>query len=77
MDKIEISGFEYIGPELSFIVFENLWRESDEKGIHEIYIVMGKQEYKDSGGKLGIGKKVSLRNLLSLYSNAIRQGLVK
>jgi hypothetical protein len=175
MDKIEISGFEYIGTELSFIVFENLWRESDEKGIHirwtskmpshyisfmekgtvflfsgiyreegqdiihfiavspgsesiideveltikeleslteskllrfteikdvkevsitpsgtliqdpagwtfnhpiyipnEIYIVMGIQEYKDSGGKLGVGKKISLRNLLSLYSNVIR-----
>lgn len=179
MNKIEISGFEYIGPELSFIVFENLWRESDEKGMpirwtskipsryisymekgtvflfsgiyseegqdiihfiavspgsdsiideveltikeleslteskllrfteikdvkeisitssgtviqdpkgwtfnhpvylpNEIYIVMGKQEHRDSGGKLGIGKKVSLRSLLSLYSIAIRQGLI-
>lgn len=33
MDKIEISGFKYIGLELSFIVFENLWRESDENGM--------------------------------------------
>lgn len=179
MNKIEISGFEYIGPELSFIVFENLWRESDEKGMpikwtsempkryisymekgtvflfsgiyreehrdiihfiavypgsdsiidevelsikelaslteskllrfaeikdvkeisitpsgtiiqdpkgwtfnrpvylpNEIYIVMGKREYIDSGGKLGIGEKVSLRKFLSLYSNAIRQNLI-
>lgn len=29
MDKIEISGFEYIGSELSFIVFKDLWRESE------------------------------------------------
>lgn len=180
MDKIEIRGFEYIGPELSFIVFENLWRESDEKGMpirwvskmpgryisymekgtvflfsgiyreenqdiihfiavspgpdsiideveltikeleflteskllrftdikdvkevsitpsgtliqdpagwtfnhpvylpNEIYIVMGTQEYRDSGGKLGVGKKISLRNLLSVYSIAMRQGLIK
>ena len=179
MDKIEISGFEYIGPELSFVVFENLWRESDEKGMpirwtskmpshyisymekgtvflfsgiyreegqdiihfiavspgpepiideveltikeleslteskllrfadikdvkeisitpsgtliqdlkgwtfnhpvylpNEIYIIMGKQEYRDSGGKLGVGKKISLRHLLSVYSAAIKQGLI-
>ena len=175
MDKIEISGFEYIGPELTFIVNKDLWRESDERdmpirwtstipgryisfmekgtvflfsGIYreesqdiihfiavspgsdsiideieltikelqflteskllkftdiknvkevsitpsgtliqdpagwtfnhpvylpnEIYIIMGKQEYKDSGGKLGVGKKVSLHHLLSIYSAALR-----
>lgn len=184
MNKIEISGFEYIGSELTFIVFENLWRESDERGepikwvskmpshyisfmkkgtvllfsgiyrdeiykegvqdiIHfivvspgpesiideveltikeleslteskllrftdikdvkeisitpsgtliqdpkgwtfnhpvylprEIYIVMGIQEYKDSDGKLGVGEKISLRHLLSVYSSAIKQGLI-
>lgn len=184
MDKIEISGFEYIGPELSFIVNQDMWRESDENdnpigwtktkpnryisfieggtvflfsGIYreeiykegiqdvihfiavplgpesiideveltikeltsltesrmlkftdikdvkeisitpsgtliqdpkgwtfnhpvylpsDIYVVMGKQEYKDSGGKLGVGQKVSLRTLISLYSNAIRQNLI-
>ena len=176
MDKIEVSGFEYIGPELTFIVNKDLWRESDEGGMpirwistrpknyistmekgtvflfsgiykeegqdiihfiavspgsdsiideveltikelqslteskllkftdikdvkeisitpsgtliqdpagwtfnhpvylpNEIYIVMGKQEYKDSGGKLGVGNKISLRHLLSVYSSAIRQ----
>lgn len=175
MDKIEISGFEYIGPELSFIVNKDLWRESDsdgapirwistipthyistmEKGtvflfsgiykeegqdvIHfiavspgydsiideieltikelevlteskllkfadikdvkeisitpsgtliqdpegwtynhpvylpnEIYIVMGINEYKNSGGKLGIGKKVPLSSLLSAYSMVMK-----
>ena len=29
---------------------------------------MGKQEYKESGGKLAVGKKISLRHLLSAYS---------
>lgn len=179
MNKIEISGFEYIGPELSFIVNKDLWRESDERGMpirwisivpsryisymekgtvflfsgiyreegqdiihfiavspgpdsiiddveltikeleslteskllrfadikdvkeisitpsgtliqdpagwtfnhpvylpNEIYIVMGRQEYRDSGGKLGIGQKMSLRHLLSVYSTAIKQGLI-
>ncbi len=171
MDKIKISGFEYIGSELSFIVNKDLWRESDIDGIprkwistiptyyiatmkkgtvflfsgiykeegqdiihflavspgydsiiddieltieeleslteskllkftdikdvkeisitpsgtlvqdpqgwtfnhpvylpNEIYIVMGKQEYKNSGGRLGIGKKIPLSNILSVYS---------
>ena len=27
MNKVEISGFEYIGPELSFVVNKDLWRE--------------------------------------------------
>lgn len=179
MDKIGLSGFEYIGSELSFRVNERLWREADERGmpirwvskmpshyisyieegtvflfsgiyreegqdiIHfiavphgpesiideveltikelesltesylltftnikyvkeisitpsgtliedpetwtfnhpvyfpdEIYIIMGKQEYKNSGGKLGIGKKISLRHLLDIYSMAIKQGLI-
>lgn len=179
MNKIKISGDEYIGPELSFIVNKDLWREIDEKDIpirwiekkpkryisymekgtiflfygiyieehkdiihfiaispgsnsiideveltvtelesltesrllkfadiknvkeisitptgtiiqdlngwtynhpiyipNDIYIVMGKQEYRDSGGKLGVGEKIPLRNLLSLYSNAIRQNLI-
>ena len=171
MDKIKVSGFEYIGSELSFIVNKDLWRESDEGGMpiiwtstipdhyistmekgtvflfsgiykeegqdimhfiavspgsdsiideieltikeleslteskllkftdikdikeisitpsgtliqdlqgwtfnhpvylpNEIYIVMGINEYKNSGGKLGIGKKVPLSSLLSAYS---------
>ncbi len=171
-DKIKLSGFEYIGSELSFVVSKDLWRESDaddtpikwvstipthyistmKKGtvflfsgiyreedrdiIHflavypghesiideveltieeleslaeskllrfmkdvkdvkevsitpsgtivqdpegwtfnhplylpnEIYIVMGINEYRNSGGKLGIGKKVRLSDLLSAYS---------
>ena len=174
MDKIEVSGFEYTGSELSFRVNENLWRESDEKsfpirwtsikpdryistmeegtvllfsGIYreegqdivhflaippgpgsiideveltvkelgsltesriltftnikyvqeisitssgtlikdpetwtynhpvylpnEIYIVMGINEYKNSGGKLGVGKKISLSEILSIYSTTI------
>lgn len=174
MDKIEVSGFEYIGPELSFIVNKDLWRESDEEGMpirwtstipyhyistmekgtiflfsgiykeegqdiihfiaispgpdsiideveltikeleslteskllkftdikdvkeisitpsgtlvqdpagwtfnhpvylpNEIYIVMGTQEYKNSGGKLGVGKKISLSEILSIYSTTI------
>lgn len=33
MDKIKISGFEYVGPELTFRVNFDLWRESDEKGM--------------------------------------------
>lgn len=173
MNKIEISGFDYIGPELSFIVNKDLWRESDEKSfpvrwistrpdhyistmkqgtvflfsgiykedgqdiIHfiavplgpdsiiddveltikeleslteskllkftdikdvkeisitpsgtliqdpdgwtfnhpvylpnEIYIVMGINEYKNSGGKLGVGKKVPLSSLLAVYSTS-------
>lgn len=173
MNKIEISGFEYIGPELSFIVNKDLWRESDEKSfpvrwtsikpdhyistmkqgtvflfsgiykeegqdvIHfiaispgtdsiideveltikelesltesrllkftdikdvkeisitpsgtliqdpagwtfnhpvylpnEIYVIMGQQEYKNSGGNIGIGKKVPLSSLLSVYSQS-------
>ena len=171
MNKIQISGFEYIGPELSFIVNKDLWRESDERGMpirwvstmpahyistmekgtvflfsgiyreqkqdiihfiavplgsdsiideveltikeledlteskllkfadikdvkeisitpvgtlvqdpagwtfnhpvylpNEIYVVMGTNEYKNSGGKLGIGQKVPLSKLLSVYS---------
>lgn len=177
-DKVEIAGFEYIGPELSFRVNKFLWRESDEKGLrwtstkpknyistmeqgtvflfagifkeegqeiihflavtpgtssvideveftikeleslvesdllkfkdvkdvneisitpsgtliqdpegwtfnhpiylpNEIYIVMGRKEYKNSGGKLGIGKKISLSSLLNIYSSAIGQGLIK
>ncbi len=175
MDKIEISGFEYIGPELSFIVNKDLWRESDSDGVpirwtstipihyistmkqgtvflfsgiykeegqdivhfiavspgydsiideieltikelenlteskllrfmdikdvkeisitpsgtiiqdpagwtfnhplylpNEIYIVMGINEYKNSGGKLGIGKKVPLSSLLSAYSTVMK-----
>lgn len=178
MDKIEISGFEYIGPELSFIVNNDLWRESDEGGIpirwtstipdhyistmekgtvflfsgiykeegqdiihfiaispgsdsiideveltikelsylteskllkftdtkdvkeisitpsgtlvqdptgwtfnhpvylpNEIYIVMGKQEYKNSGGKLGVGEKIPLSNILSIYSTNISKSI--
>ncbi len=174
MDKIDVSGFEYIGPELSFIVNKDLWRESNKEGtpirwistipdhyistmkqgtvflfsgiykeegrdiIHfivvspgsnsiideveltieelesltkskllkftdikdvkeisitpsgtlvqdpqgwifnhpvylpnEIYIVMGKQEYRNSGGKLGVGKKVPLSKILSAYSTNI------
>ncbi len=173
MGKIEVSGFKYIGPELSFRVNKFLWRESEkndlppkwtsikpknyistmEKGtiflfsgiykeegqdiIHflaiypgassiideveltlkelgslvesdllsfkdvkdvkeisitssgtliqdpagwtfnhpiylpnEIYIVMGKKEYKNSGGKLGVGQKISLSDLLSVYSTS-------
>ena len=31
MDKIEVSGFEYIVPELTFIVNKDLCRESDER----------------------------------------------
>lgn len=179
MDKIEISGFEYIGPELTFRVDQDLWRESDEhdmpirwvptkpsryisymehgtvflfSGIYidegrdivhfiavppgpesiideveltidelesltesrllrfldvkdvkeisitpagtlveepegwtfkepvylpsDVYIVMGKQEYRNSGGKLGVGQKISLRHLLEVYSIAIKQGLI-
>lgn len=174
MNKIEVSGFEYIGPELTFIVNKDLWRESDEKGMpirwistrpnhyistmkkgtvflfsgvyrengqdiihfiavplgsdsiideveltikelenltesmllkftdvkdvkeisitpsgtliqdpqgwtfnhpvylpYDIYIVMGKQEYKNSGGKLGVGKKIPLSKILSVYSTNI------
>ena len=174
MDKIEVSGFEYIGPELSFRVNKDLWRESDEEGMpirwtsiipdhyistmktgtiflfsgiykeegqdiihfiaispgpdsiideveltikelesltesrllkftdikdvkeisitpsgtlvqdpagwtfnhpvylpNEIYIVMGTQEYKNSGGKLGVGKKISLSKILLVYSTNI------
>ncbi len=174
-DKIKLSGFEYIGSELSFVVFKDLWRESDADGtpikwvstipthyistmkkgtvflfsgiyreedrdiIHflavspghesiidkveltieeleslteskllrfmdikdvkevsitpsgtivqdpagwtfnhplylpnEIYIVMGTQEYKNSGGKLGVGKKVPLSSLLSAYSTVMK-----
>lgn len=175
MDKIEISGFEYIGPELSFIVNKDLWRESDSDGVpirwistmpthyiatmekgtvflfsgiykeegqdivhflavspgydsiideveltikeleslteskllkftdikdvkeisitpsgtliqdpqgwtynhpvylpNEIYIVMGINEYKNSGGRLGIGKKIPLSKILSAYSTAMK-----
>lgn len=175
MNKVEISGFEYIGPELSFVVNKDLWRESDEGGMpirwtstipdhyistmeegsvflfsgiykeegrdiihfiaispgpdsiidevelhikeleslteskllkftdikdvkeisitpsgtlvqdpagwtfnhpvylpNEIYIIMGKQEYKNSGGKLGVGKKIPLSKILSTYSTNIR-----
>jgi len=39
---------------------------------NEIYIVMGDNEYKNSGGKLGIGKKVPLSSLLSIYSKAVK-----
>lgn len=179
MEKIEIRGFEYIGPELSFIVAKDLWRESDEHEIpikwtstipkryisymehgtvflfsgiyrekegdivhfiavhpgsdsiideveltipelesltksdllkftdvkdvkevsitpsgtliqdikgwtfnypiylpNDVYIVMGKQEYRDSGGKLGVGKKISLKHILSVYSAAARERLI-
>ena len=178
MNKIEISGFIYTGAELSFIVWKDLWRESDEKGFlrwtstkpnryistmkkgtvfifseiykeegqdiihflavspgplsiideveltikeleslteskllkfadikhvkeisitpsgtliqdpqgwtfnhpvylpHEINIVMGVNEYKNSGGKLGVGQKISLQLLLSLYSTAIGQDII-
>lgn len=179
MDKIEISGFEYVGSELSFRVNERLWRESDEHDMpirwvptkpnryisymeegtvflfsgmyreegrdiihfiavypgsdsiideveltieelesltksdlltftnikdvkevsitpagtliqdpetwtfnhpvylpNEVYIVMGKQEYRNSGGKLGVGQKIPLRIILSIYSSAIKQGLI-
>lgn len=175
MDKIKISGFEYIGSELSFIVNKDLWRESDSDGMpirwistiptyytstmekgtvflfsgiykeegrdiihfiavspgydsiideieltieeleslteskllkfmdikdvkevsitpsgtiiqdpegwtfnhplylpNEIYIVMGINEYRNSGGKLGIGKKVPLSSLLSAYSMVMK-----
>lgn len=174
-DKIKISGFEYIGSELSFVVHKDLWRESDidgvpirwistipthyistmEKGtvflfsgiykeegqdiIHfiaispgydsiideieltikeledlteskllrfmdikdvkeisitpsgtiiqdpagwtfnhplylpnDIYVVMGINEYKNSGGRLGIGKKVLLSKILSIYSTSMK-----
>ena len=104
MDKIEVSGFEYIGLELTIKELESLAESkllkfTDIKDVKEvsitpsgtliqdpagwtfnhpvylpnkIYIIMGKQEYKDSGGRLGVGKKVSLRHLLSVYSSAIR-----
>lgn len=180
MNKIEISGFEYIGPELSFRVNKFLWRESDEEGIpigwtstkpknyistmeegtmflfsgiykeegqdiihflavipgessiideieltlkevsslvesgllkfkdvkdiieisitpsgtliqdpegwtfnhpvylpNEIYAVIGIKQYKNSGGKLAVGKKIPLSEIISVYSTAIGQGLIK
>ena len=39
---------------------------------NEIYIVMGTQEYKNSGGKLGVGKKISLRHILDIYSASMK-----
>lgn len=175
MNKIEISGFEYLGSELSFRVNLHLWRESDDKDMptkwtsvmpdryistlpqgtvllfsrideeikdailfiaispgsesiidelgltikelenlielgllkfidikhvkeisitpsgtlvqdlngwtfnhpiylpKEIYITMGIQEYKNSGGKLGVGEKVSLSEVLLAYSKTKRR----
>ncbi len=39
---------------------------------NEIYVIMGINEYKNSGGKLGIGKKVPLSSLLSAYSTVMK-----
>ena len=33
LTKVKVAGFEYIGPELSFIVNKDMWRESDERGM--------------------------------------------
>jgi hypothetical protein len=35
---------------------------------NEVYIVMGVNEYRNSGGRLGVGKKVPLSAILSVYS---------